>query len=106
MVRVRPQLEQREQQGAALFGDPDRGRSGGSGRSSAWATVVVVGFGFGFGLGLGLGFFFLKAISTEEADLAAGRGPYSCSGRPEHPGDDGHGCQQGSVPPYVGRACN
>jgi hypothetical protein len=44
--------------------------------------VVVV---FGFGLGFGLGFFFLKEISTEEADLALAEAPTAVVAVPSIP---------------------
>ena len=47
-------------------------------------AVVGVVFGFGFGLGLGLGFF-LKAISTVEADLVLAEAPTAVVAVPSIP---------------------
>ena len=47
--------------------------------------MVVVGLGLGFGLGFGLASFFLKAISTEEADLALAEAPTAVVAVPSIP---------------------
>ncbi|HXR20951.1 MAG TPA: hypothetical protein VN786_00185 [Acidimicrobiales bacterium] len=50
-----------------------------------FTVVVVLGFGLGLGFGFGFGFFFLKAISTEEADLLLAEAPTAVVAVPSIP---------------------